>query len=510
MEFAVSVTISINQLSEDDADARLARCQLHRAFELSKSSYRQMYHLEQLKAQGIEVERFKASQPEFTTDPIPPDLLANGLSQYLSPIPVFGYPDKHFAIDRLVPHFELTVDIINGYLEFIRRHLESLGAKEKKLVSDSKRFLKPSQTTKNALNVKPWRRRVCLTVKETQIKLKRVRLLQQGFLEAREIMERIKNLALEFCEHPRMYSFEITRIVSHVKTVQHDMVYRYDMKLIGLKHALTENTLVMTNQMKLFPDKETAVQNLLGILRGALRMTDPLTRCVRECDEHMLFSVFTKSKDSPLRDYEITNMTELTDMIEAAVNALKKFANLEDPELIFVMTSMVMRQFISASRECDNYMKKIDNRLLAFLQAAKNMQLSELNPPRCLNAIIDTKMSVGEWCANDVSVQSSLPLLSPCKFYVDPSDIAYQFNLVHLVLAGKLAEKLKLPLDHKKVSEGVEFMWKLTIISQEDPFIDGIIAFVEKWSKFKLSPKELYKQCVHPINALKSLTKTMK
>lgn len=470
-----------------------------------------MYHLEQLRKQGAEVEKFKATQPEFTTDPLPSDLLFDGYDRFLSPIPVFGYPDKHFAIELIVPHFEQAVMIINGCLQVIDKNLGPLGQKEKKLKETN---LQPSRTTKNALNVNDWRMRVYLTVKENRVKLKRVQLLQEGFRNALTVMTKLRELALELCEHPRMYTFNLSSITSLVKNVEHDVVYRQNIKLIALKQQLIENTLIMKNQIKLFGDKESAVQNLTMILREMCHRIDPLTRFIPESEEHLLFSVFTKSVISPLR--EITRKRKdgtkmpLPDMITAAVKALIEFTELQDPELIFVLTSMVMRQFITTSQNCEKYMRKMNEDFVVFLESAKQTAISALKPPRYMSDIVDTGATVKAWCETDVTMKNSLKLLAPCKFYNDPTEIAYQFNLIHLSLAGKVANKMKLALDHTKVIEGVEFLWRVLIIAQEDPNIDGIIDFVEEWSRFKLSPKEPYRMCVHPIKALKYIRKMVK
>jgi len=438
--------------------------------------------------------------PEFTQDPLPKRLIFEGIESYLIPIDPVAYNDIRYIKKKLVSHFITALNHTKNHLQEAESLVLSL---QESLTDCYSRNLNPYTATKTTANSRYWRQRVILVKKQTKyqriLNLRKLSLCLNNISILKKIIKVIK----ELIRRPRNVCINQSTIFRLCQVIKVETEVLAANKIKAAEYLLGDIKNAMRFVPKLFTKPELCISINEEFLTSSMRFRDPLTFYLPETEESKTFEDFLRSRFSPIRYCE-ENMQPIENMIELTVEMMRSFANIKQPDLVIVLTSMAARYWFNRIPVCNDELSKCNQRLSSYISSMRLTPLSDLKPPRLLSKAFKAGITVANLFEGEKLLKPAVDQLFTCVFFTNPVDVAYNIHLIHLRLAGYVAGKISKDIHDKATLEGVAFMWKLLFIISDIPSPDSIFAFVTKWAHINCIPDILMQKCSVPLNVLKA------
>jgi len=439
--------------------------------------------------------------PVFSSKPIPKKYMFNGANNFLIFFDPYAYEDKRYANKKLVFHFQTTLPLIQQIIDemdeqimVIQRNLSDIYSKN----------LSPVSKKMIPANSEFWRKRVILYIKKNKYQriffLKKLMIVQNF----RDTLINLIKLVEYLCLFPRMVGINHSSI-NRISSVCKSEIYPdLQNRIRSIDIALSDIKIVMIFTPKLFSKPEDCVVVLNATIQNVLKFKDPLSAYIPETEDANTFADFVRSRFCPIRWAE-SQKTPLDARIEITIEMISSFAGIKTREHVGALAALSARYWFNKSLVCNQELRSSNTRLQEYIASLKNAPLSSVKIPKHFAKIAAPHSTpLAFYIAENHSLEGACDIMNTLIFYSCPIDIAYNIHLIHLILSGFVAKRLKLDINHKKVIETMPFMWKIVFIVTNIPYPDALFDFIKKWAMVDCIPPMLLERCQIPAQVIVS------
>lgn len=441
---------------------------------------------------------FKAKNPVFSTDPIPSDLLFEGYESYVEPIHCISTPNSDCVIEKLVPHFELAVNMLNEAID----QYESDSQKVQEKIQQNLMATHDELPELNIFTEKLWRKTKVLYPDYYQ-SLKAMYTARISLIAKRiVILTKLKNLSEYLASHPNYYFIKIKNSLRSLKSLE----YQYFPLICKQYHAhrsvINELRLELNEIAEPFPNLVSNSKLLNKMLDGCIMFQDPETKYLPSTDEISMFELFLKSSSAPLDIKALQNCSFETSL-QTLYNTLCAYLNIEDEETERkdVLRNVCIRVLFNLLMPDDKDRPKGSKALQLKIYNSRTKSFKELgfiDSPFC-------DKTPSQFSTENIIFRNAIDNLIMCHFSINPLDSAFLLHKIELQLTGILATISSENLDEAKQFDDIFFMWKALFIASQLPEIEVIFELISKWKKLDFYPNTFLNSCRIPKLVLEKM-----
>ena len=441
---------------------------------------------------------------EITTDPIPPELVFERMSEFVVPIePGFG-KDEEYLSSVLVPNFERAFEKLTNAIQDNVAFQKQL---EKKLQTPelSSQVIEAYKTT---WNISLYRRFV--TLHTLYLEQNRSLLMTRMMLvkERIDLLNQLKAITIELLHRPRYFHINIAHACEPPKTVEFLYLPALFLQVKSLRNALHMVSVQMSLVPKPFSSKQENVSLLKRLIDANYALRDPDTDYLAYTEEYELFSQFLVSKASPVRitDIRIVKNSDFVAILDSVCEKLRSYIGYRsiDSCKCDVLQVMCSRFLFDHFMLCEDRAKG-SVLLQSYLQRLASKSLAEIgvNKSHIPEKYLSQPPSVF-FSENATILRAPEDLLS-CHFMTNPIDVLFQIRRIELKLVAVISEHKTETLEEAATFDGLFTLWKILFIAAQIPEIRQVFDFVSKWKTLPFIPNSFLSATKVPKLVLRAL-----